>query len=516
MAAEVGQARSTKSPLATRLLRVGATLVALLMSSIWGMADAHSHCNRSLNLWPFLYYERNEESGREIGEFLWPFIYFESGPEGYDYGLRPLFSIRREEKNLLWEGQFLWPIGWYKSTPEKIRLRIFPLYYYNKSISVDGEEKSDYKLFPILFGGRSKEEGDYFAFFPLGGQLNRWLGRDRIRFFLFPLYADTTKGDYRSWHVLWPIFSYGRGEGERAYRFWPLFGHGYKVGEYSKSFILWPIFNFQRTGLDTENPSEALMILPFYAYQRSPERRTEAILWPFFTYTDNKRGGYKEWHLPWPIFSRTRGEDREGDKLWPIWGYKRKGQRERFYAFWPFYWSLKETSESFEKRKDIILPIYWSERQNWKEEDKSATYIRLWPLLSYERKKDDTLKLSLLSPLWFREGDGFQRNYSPFWTLYEYRRDKEGNRLSRVLWRLYRHERTASSRSLELIHLLAYRREGREKIRLSLLRGLLEYKREGSEKTLRFLYLLRLPLTLPSPPGGEGEGEGEFLEVESN
>ncbi len=491
--------------MAISLLRLGAVLVALLMSSVWGTANARSSGKQSLNLWPLFYSEGNEKSGAKVEEILWPFIYYERGSKGSDYGLRPLFSVRREKKNLLHEVQFLWPIGWYKSTPEKKRLRIFPLYYYNKDtpggrstrrgdLGRPAEEKSDYKLLPILFGGHSQDEGSYFAFFPLGGQLNHWLGRDRIHFFLFPLYADSTKGDYRSWYVLWPIFSLARGKGEGAYRFWPLFGHGYKVGEYSKYFILWPIFNFQRSGLKGENPSETLMLLPFYAYQRSPEIRTEAVLWPFFTYTDNKRAEYKKWQFPWPIFSLTRGKGIRGNKFWPIWGYKKKGNSESFYAFWPLYWSWKETSGSFEKREDIVLPIYWHESKTWKQEHKSATYTRFWPLLSYARGKDGRLKLSLLSPLWFRGGEGFRRNYSPFWTLYQYESDGQGNSRSRFLWRLYRHERTKSSNSLEIIHLLSYQREGKKKVRFSLLKGLFEYQRDKSKKTLRLLYFLKVPL----------------------
>lgn len=328
MAAEVGQARSTESPLATCLLRVGATLVTLLMSSIWGTVDARSPNNCSLNLWPFLYYERNEESGREIGEFLWPFIYFESGPEGYDYGLRPLFSIRREEKTFSGKGNSSGLSAGIRARRRRGGCGFSLSTIIIKAYLLTARKRAIINSSLSFSGAGRKRRVTISLFFPLGGQLNRWLGRDRIRFFLFPLYADTTKGDYRSWYVLWPFLSYGRGEGERAYRFWPLFGHGYKVGEYSKSFILWPIFNFQRTGLDTENPSEVLMILPFYAYQRSPEKRTEAILWPFFTYTDNKRGGYKEWHLPWPIFSRTRGEDREGETSSGLSGDIRERGRE--------------------------------------------------------------------------------------------------------------------------------------------------------------------------------------------
>jgi len=463
------------------------------MCSVWGTAYARSQSNSSFNLWPLLYYEGKEEAGTETGEFLWPFISFESSPEEYTYAFRPLFIVSKEKKKLLREVQFLWPLGWYKSTPEKKKLRLFPFFYYNKYTLPDGEEKSDYTLLPFFFGSHSDKGDGYFAFFPLGGRLNRWLGKDRVRFFLFPLYADTAKRDYRSWYVLWPVFSFAKGKGAGAYRFWPLFGHGYKTGEYSKTFVLWPFFNFQKAGLSGDNPSESLMMLPFYAYQRSPGNRTEAVLWPFFTYTDNRRENYKEWHLPWPIFSRTRGADRRGDELWPLWGYRRKGDRERFYAFWPLYWSMKENSGEVEKRKNIVLPVYWSERETWPEENKSASYTRVWPLLSYERGKDGALKLSILSPLWFRDRDGFQKNYSSFWTLYEYRKDREGNRFSKGLWRLYRHERTKRSHSLELIHLFAYQREGKENIRFSFLKGLFEYKRRKEKRALRFFYFLRFP-----------------------
>ncbi|UCD56909.1 MAG: hypothetical protein JSV16_13965, partial [Candidatus Hydrogenedentota bacterium] len=199
---------------------------------------------------------------------LWPFIAIEETAEWRQFAFRPIYVEREAADDSEKKVQFLWPIYLYRRSDQDVTIRVLPVYTYRRDVYAykDGHEYDvDYMLFPFVYGGSSTEEGGYFALFPVAGKLKNFLGRDEIRFFLFPLYVEYSKDELRQRNYLWPVLSFSGGGDYSGLRVWPLFGYFEKRGEYRKEFWLWPIFHHQTFDLDREQSGERLLIFPLYA-----------------------------------------------------------------------------------------------------------------------------------------------------------------------------------------------------------------------------------------------------------
>ena len=83
--------------------------------------------------------------------------------------------------------------------------------------------------------------------------------------------------------------------------------------------------------------------------------------------------------------------------------------------------------------------------------------------------------------------EGFEQNWIPLTTLYEYRRDARGDSESKFLWGVYVHRQNPSRELYELSFILTYY-TAEDLVYFSLLKGLLEYRGDGSKHALRMLY----------------------------
>ena len=137
-----------------------------------------------------------------------------------------------------------------------------------------------------------------------------------------------------------------------------------------------------------------------------------------------------------------RGDQKRKTYFWPFGGRKDSIDSHTLFILYPIYryqFSLYRTRES---KRRYILPFYWS----WSESDTKAMTSRKrmkgWPLLDYyeesslSRPEDTRSRLRLLSPLWFRDPKGFERNYGVFWIWYTYEKRAEGKTRQRILWYL--------------------------------------------------------------------------------
>lgn len=402
-----------------------------------------------------LYYSR-EVPGMEKREqgVMWPFFHCSRSRDSREYALRPLFNVRfghGGRAGATTEVQALWPLVLYRKGPEELRVRLFPVFNYADYRHPDGVRDVDWALFPLVFGGTSDRHESYCAVFPLGGVLEGLLGKDRIEFFLFPLFAHARDGEHGSWNVLWPFFQYGHGGGRTSYRFWPLFGRKWKEGAYHREFLVWPLVVHQREREGLERPTESWFFLPFYGNQQTPFGRIYYWLFPFFSYQRNERPGnrFREWNVPYPFLSVAHGDRRRKVSLFPFWGTNVIDRTESTFALYPFYWSLRETRPTSVEKRYWVLPFYWS--RDLAPSDGGGgreRFVKLWPLLDYELGADGVSKLRALSPLWFRDPEGIERNYSVFLQWYEEtRRPAQGSLSRRILW--FSQHRAADVSNLE-------------------------------------------------------------------
>jgi hypothetical protein len=437
-----------------RLERV-AGLTVVVAAYCLGLTGAGCVVSRGrVELGPLSY--TREVPGMEKREqgVLWPLFHCSSTRDSREYAFRPLFDVRVEHEGraeATTELQALWPLILYRKRPDEFRVRLFPVFHYTDYRHPDGVRDVDWALLPLVFGGTADRQGSYCAVFPLGGVLEGLLGKDRIEFVLFPLFAHARDGEHRSWNVLWPFFQYGHGGGRTSYRAWPLFGRKWKEGSYHREFLFWPLVVHQREREGLERPTESWFFLPFYGNQQTPFGRIQYWLFPFFSYQRNERPGnrFREWNAPYPFFSVAYGDRRRKVSLFPFWGRNVVDRTESIFALYPFYWSLRETTGTSVERRYWVLPFYWSrDLAPSGGEGGRERFVKLWPFLDYELGAEGVSRVRALSPLWFRDPEGLERNYSVFWQWYEETRQPAQGVLSRrILW--FSQHRAAKVSSLE-------------------------------------------------------------------
>jgi hypothetical protein len=285
-------------------------------------------------------------------------------------------------------------------------------------------------------------------------------------------------------------------EKHSGFRIVPLYGQEVKEGFFEKYFALWPLFLYERIGLDGDEPEEILSVLPLYVSQRSPKLDSTTILWPIFTYTDDRGQRYQQWDVAWPIFRYGWGEDRQSFRFLPFYGEDRKVLRNAFLfreiryrdrtVLYPLYIRNEEEYPDGRKVRDRILWYLYSDKRE-EDRDGSSRRIDAWPFFLYERDREGEVRFQALALLeaFTPANEWIERNYSPLWSVYTYRANAEGDEVYSFLWNFVRHEETSSGRSIEVLGpLLAYREAG-EDSKLSLLGGLLQFEVRQGERSVR-------------------------------
>jgi hypothetical protein len=386
----------------------------------------------SLNLWPLFTYRSDPEGARSKLRILGPLIYRRKGAEEGEFALRPLFYRTKNDNQDSLVIEYLYPLGKYKREGGYTKNYIVP---FTTLRDEQGEERreSHFSLF-LYFRGQAEEGERYWGVFPLYGRLVNRFGRDRIRFYLWPIYSDWSDEGSYTWNFLWPILSKTSGGGKKAFRVWPLWGYKEEEGVSRTDFMLWPFFTKRVGDLDTDDPEKEYFLFPLYRGVRSKRARQVTILWPFFSHTVDERGGYRRWDAPWPFISFSRAEKMRRVMLFPLYHSKEApGDRTR-WILWPLYqcWD-----DQMGDQREVVRRYLLVNRIKTVFNDKGEVLSRqvsIWPLFRYSREGDE-VKLYLLNLIPLRY-EGFERNWAPLYTVFRYERSAWRKKWD-ILWGLY-------------------------------------------------------------------------------
>ena len=440
----------------------------------------------SLNFWPIFQYNSDPVQGVKEIEGLGPFFIWKRDLQQKQWGVRPLFYWTEDETEPLQRFEFIYPLGKYQVKEGEKKGYLAPLSLYRKE-DVDGRKKWDFQFFPF-FIGETKEGKDYFGLFPISGYLFDRYGKEEIHFFLWPLYSESTSEGVRTKNMLWPFFSLIDGEKKKGYRFWPFYGYRKEVGISQTKFFLWPIFFQQLKGMDTDDPIEEKMVFPFYIEKKSKHFESKTFLWPFFSHTKDRLSGFEQWDLPWPVFQTLKGENLEGMKIFPLYGYRVKGGTEkRTFILYPLYQMEEDQKKEGQERTIRILLLSRIRTGENDQGMKKKRSLRIWPLFDYEREEagHETFSFFYLFP--FKE-EGFERNLFPLFRIFRWEKDQRGGISTNFLWGLYKREKKEDRDFWEIAYLIHVKKEEGRKT-LSLLQGLFQYQNDGEMADLRLFYL---------------------------
>ena len=227
-----------------------------------GSAPKESAPGKIVTLWPFFDYRSSPATGYSNLSILGPLFKREHSGTTTTTAVRPLFfSVATPESA---DNDILYPIASTSQSENDSDSQVLRLFQRHVSRSGEAEEKRETMLFPFYISGKSEKYGPYTSVFPLYGDIYERFWRDEYHFTLFPLYGRTVKKGSTSTNWLYPFFNTVSGENESGFQFWPLYGQAAKTGVYNKRFTLWPFFINEQTGLNTDNPTKSISLLPLF------------------------------------------------------------------------------------------------------------------------------------------------------------------------------------------------------------------------------------------------------------
>lgn len=404
-----------------------------------GAATALAGCH-SMAVPPF--YEQSIDEGMPMREGEREVTWEE------DIGLRPIFDVRHTAAQDRTEVHWLFPFGLYERKGEEKRVRLYPFYMRNVRIDPDGFKHDTTVVFPPgLFAGTHPVHGGYGYVFPFGGTMHGLFGKDKFVGVLFPLYGWTLDRGVETNHVLFPLISWSSGGDEKAtqsgFRFLPFYGEQRRVTTegitiYDRHTVMWPFVSWVYEGKNTRNPFTSIFIFPFWGRTRSDWRDDDTVLWPFFRRLHDKENKYVEWRAPFPFFVYGTDDGSPGARLnsrfdlWPLFGLRRRGDSYfRHFVLWPFERYERQETDEYTDQRFWFFPFFFSMSKVGKDPKApwSESKTRFWPVVKYERKRDDTVELHALAPLWFDDPAlNFDTILDPLYRIFRYMSRPDGTR----------------------------------------------------------------------------------------
>ncbi len=458
-------------------------------------------------------------------DWWWVFYESEKSDKGSIKVIRPFYLANVPSDGKAFYASLMPIVWWAYETPRSYEWQSLIGFIHSVDYTHrDGVRDYDFGLFPFLFFGTSPDERDrYCMIWPFGGTIKGKLGQDRITaylfpgvmlFFLFPptfppalittavliasfipLYVEYQSRDYHAWGILWPLVQRGISESRDDFRLLPFYAHNYKRGAYDNySFLL--LINYS-TVFMKHDEQHTFFFLPFYGRRWNTSGRAEGstLLWPFFSWGFNQRTGSFELNFPWPLVQIQDSESPRIHKriFFPFYGRYRYEERESLFVT-PLYFSLKTETKNFRSEYHITSLIFWYFTREYKDRPSPRygsrwKYIKLWPLFQYEEDDRGTVSFTTLSLLPWRDPDGYERLYQPFWTLFEYRRLQDGERRMGLLLRLYYQRWNDNFFFMKIPLLLSYGSEHGRVSELSFFLSMFSYERGDGGTRFRVFWI---------------------------
>jgi hypothetical protein len=274
-----------------------------------------------------------------------------------------------------------------------------------------------------------------------------------------------------------------------GWQVWPFVGKEHKVVTWStngfgdvstvpgheKFFALWPFWLSEDFGIGTDEAGKFRASIPFFALTRSPQRDATSVLWPFFTWVDERGRKYKEWEGPWPFVIFARGEGKTTDRVWPLFSRSHNATLESDSYLWPLYTYKRVHSDPLDQQA-TRLAYYLFVSVTEKNTATGAEKLRrdAWPFFIWRKDFDGNTRLQVLAPIEsvLAQNRGIERNWSPLWSLWRAQENpRMGTSNASLLWNLYRRETAPDHK------------------KISLLFGLFQYEKDGDKGRTRLFYI---------------------------
>ena len=458
-------------------------------------------------------------------DWWWVFYETETTRTGSYNVIRPLYLTNDESAGRRYTASLIPFVYWAYDTPVKHEWRsLLGMIHSLDYTHTNGVQDLDFGLVPFIFYGNSPNARDrYLLVWPLGGTIRGKLGQDYISayafpgfllFFLYPpafpptlfttavfiasfipVYTRYQSRDYQAWGILWPLIQRGSSPLRDDFRFLPFYSHGHKRDSYETySFLL--LFNYRRE-IFKDDEQMTFLAVPFFGkrWSISGKSGSSTLLWPFFSWGYSRKAGNYEVNFPWPIVQIQESVSPSITKriFFPFYGYYRYQNRETFFLT-PLYFTLINTKQNFRSEYSYSFLIVWYFKRDYVLSPSPVygsrwRYFKIWPLFQYEYDDRGNLSFNTLSLLPWRDPEGYERLYQPFWTLFEYKRFQTGERRLGVLLRLYYQRWNDDYLFIKIPALFSLGRENDRITELSFLFSMFAYNNDNRGKYLRLFWI---------------------------
>jgi hypothetical protein len=419
-----------------------------------------------------------------------PFFYNEQREGKRTWAIPPLLSYTRDEDTDSEEFDLGYPILTYDRYGGQYRWQFFQLLSLAGGPSQNETARNRFSIFPFYLQQRSSDPSqNYTSVLPFYGHLKNRLFRDEVFFVMLPIFVESRKKDVVTDNYVYPLFHLRHGDRLKGWQFWPLLGHEHKeitsqtngfsdvstVPGHDRLFVLWPLFFNQHNGIGSDNPQWQQGSLPAYNFLRSPQRDSTTVLWPFFSWINDREKKYREWQLPWPFIVVARGEGKTTTRFFPLFSRAHSSTLESDFFLWPVYKFNRVHSDPLDRKRTRILFFLYSDTlQKNTEMGDSRRRTDFWPLFTRQRDYNGNTRLqvlALLEPL-LPASKSIERDYSPVWSFWRSEKSpRTGASSQSLLWNLYRHEAAPDQK------------------RTSAFFGLFQYQSFPRGRSFRFFYL---------------------------
>ncbi len=142
------------------------------------------------------------------------------------------------------------------------------------------------------------------------------------------------------------------------------------------------------------------MVLPLYLQTRSPKRDVTDVLWPFFSWIDDRGKKYHEWQGPWPFVIFARGEGKTTDRVWPLFSQSHNDTLESDSYLWPVYTYKRTHSAPLDlQRTRVVFYLYENTLEKNTETGVAKRRVDMLPFFTYHRDFNGNTRLQILAPL---------------------------------------------------------------------------------------------------------------------
>lgn len=427
------------------------------------------------------------------------FLYESESRYGQRYSFyRPFYSDYTEVQTGYRQETVLFPIYYREKTNYWTTWTVLFFLTGTSSLHEDTGPDDDI-LLPFYLGGSGGSESDkYWAIFPFYGKIRGKLGYEEINFYLFPLYTNWSRKDYRGHGILWPIIAWGESPTREEFRFFPFYSTRSHEKKYYRKSVLWPFFQWGRIYMDKREPVSYQIFFPFFNYKVSDQGNMKSfgILWfpilgSLAGYGYDKRTREVDFNLLYFLiqFGRNNNDDYRKLILFPFYGQYRFASKQSLFIT-PLYFQLKSDTFHVKSEYNYLFPFLTFMEQYYPELDRTDKYWKVWPFVRYHRNTEGSLVWNALS-LFPVRSEEFEKTWDPITSLVEYQHLSNGEKRFSLLMRLYTQVWSEDKFSLFVPFLTDFTKS-KEKTEWKFFYGLVGIKKESNTKEFTLFWFLKI------------------------